>query len=194
MLPPLFGAALALLFTTVASPAAADEPEPTRRYADDRHPPPGTRLNLVLAGAAVTGLFYAPALASSFIWPDSPGASDLQFPVIGPWMKIGQTKLCGNRIPRDDSCNDFAVVAGAVLLALDGLGQAGGVGLIVESLFFRSEPESAVSVGSARFRSTAFSSSAKRSPYLWNVPGLEMSPVPLVGDGSDLGLALTGRF
>ncbi len=181
-LPLLFGAALCLVISTSVSGAAADEPEPTRRYADDRHPPMGTRLNLALAGTAVTGLFYAPVLASSFIWSESPGASDMRIPLVGPWMKIGQTKLCSAR-PETDNCNNFTVVLGAVLLALDGLGQAGGVGLILESLFLRSEPESNLSTGSPQ-----------GSPFLWNTAGVELSPVPLVGDGSDLGLALTGRF
>lgn len=178
-LPHLIGAALSLFIATSVTHAAADEPEPTRRYADDRHPPPAARLNLALAGTAVTGLFYAPVLVSSYIWPDSRGASDMRIPVVGPWMKLGQTRLCSAR-PEFEDCNDFAVVAGAVLLALDGIGQAAGVGLIAQSLFFQTEPEANAGSG--------------RSPFLWNTAGVEMSPVPMVGDGSDIGLALTGRF
>lgn len=193
-LPALVGSAIGLATILAGATASASEPEASRRYEDDRLPPAGTQLNVALAGAAITAGFYLPALGTSYIWSDSPGASDQRIPVVGPWIKIGRTQLCKDK-PFDDNCNNFAIVAGAVLLGLDALGQTGGVAMLLQSLFLSTAPNTPVrGAGGTTLYSKSFSQRPSHSPYLWNAGPVEMSPAPFVGAGSDLGLALTGRF
>ncbi len=123
----------------VTAPSKAEEPEPLHRYADDRLPPPSARLNLMLTGAAMFGVSYGAAVGASYLWPDSRGASDLRIPVAGPWMKVGRTRLCNND-PEAENCQDAARVIGAVIAAIDGLAQAGGLLLITQSIFMSVSP------------------------------------------------------
>lgn len=193
-LPALIGSAIGLATLFAGSPASASEPEASRRYEDDRLPPAGTQLNVGLAGAAIAVGFYLPVLGASYIWDDAPGASDQRIPVVGPWIAIGRTQLCSDK-PFDDDCNDFVIVAGAVLLGLDALGQTGGVAMMLQSIFLNTAPNTAVrGAGGTTLYSNSFSRRPTDSPFLWNAGPVELSPAPFVGGGSDLGLALTGRF
>ena len=114
-----------------ARPAQAEEPKREVRVDPDAYPPSSTRVPLVASGLVMTGVFYAGAVGASYAWPDARGAEDLRIPVVGPWMKLFQTG-CSDTTT---SCNRFLIVVGAVLAGLDGLGQAGGIGLLLEGLF-----------------------------------------------------------
>jgi hypothetical protein len=178
-------ALFAVLFASAAlfaPEARADEPEPLHRYTDDRRPPGSVRTKLFLTGAAVTGAFYVPVLGASYIWDEHPAAAQMRIPVAGPWLGFSKTKLCADR-PEEGKCSEFLVVTGAVLLVLDGIGQAGGVGLMLESIFLPTGP-----------RRAARQTSASLAPLTWQSGNFRVTPVPTVGRNSDLGLSLLGSF
>jgi hypothetical protein len=176
--------------------AWADEPKPVHRYADDRLPPPSARTNLILLGAGITAGFYLPVLGASYLWPDSRGAADSRIPLAGPWMQVAQTKTCARdpNAPRD--CNDFARIFGAILLALDGVGQAGGVGLMVQGLFLHTAPLTPrTTSGLAAGDWNHFSQVSHRRRLLTYSSGdFEVSARPTSIPGADFGMGLVGRF
>lgn len=194
-LPALLGAFLASASLFSTSVVKADEPEPVHRYEDDRRPPGAARTKLFLTGAAVTGGFYAPVLGASYIWDRHLGAEQMRIPVAGPWLGFSKTKLCNAR-PELENCSNFLVVTGAVLLVLDGIGQAGGVGLMLESLILPTGPRRAVRSGSeeAAYLGPAYQAGESRRPFTLRQGTFELTPVPTVGGESDFGLSLFGRF
>lgn len=118
---------------TEAEATAPDVQEPlaqTPSVALDQYPPPSARTNLLIAGAASTAAWYGLALGSSYLWPDTVGAKDLRIPVAGPWIAFSHSG-CGNV----SDCSKVIVVLRAIATALDGIGQAGGLGLVAEGLF-----------------------------------------------------------
>lgn len=187
-----FFACAGLLFPGTAS---ADEPEPVHRYEDDRRPPGSVRTKLFLTGAAVTGAFYAPALGASYLWDQHPGASRMRIPIAGPWLGFSKTKLCNAR-PDLEQCNNFLVVTGAVLLVLDGIGQAGGAGLLLESIFLPTGPRRAVRGGSSevRLHPPTWEDQVARRPLTFHEKSFSITPVPTVGGQSDVGLSFVGQF
>lgn len=181
-------AALCLAATTAFalltfSPAArADEPSRVIRFDPEAYPPPEARLNTALAGLAITAAFYAPAFGASYMWPDSPGAEDLRIPVAGPWMKLFQTGCPDN----DSNCSTFWMVTGAILVGIDGLGQAGGVGILLESAFMTTREPSAKSAVPLSGRVDF--SERPRASSLW------IRPVPYHAGSDGLGLGVVGIF
>ncbi len=112
-------------------PAAGREP-PVREYVvDENLPPSSTRWKLVLGGVATTAAFYAMAQPFSYAWPDAPGGYDLRVPVLGPWMALAETGCAAD----NPGCSKVWYVTRAILTALDGLGQAGGVAIAFEGVF-----------------------------------------------------------
>lgn len=206
----------ALAVALVPLSAHADEPEPVHRYGDDRRPPPPVRAKLLLTGAALTGAFYLPALGASYLYPDHEGAAQMRIPVAGPWMGLSHTKLCNAR-PELGDCNNFLQVFGAVLLVFDGIGQAGGVGLMLQSVFVPTGPSRAVR-GSSEVaalterdrlmwtlssRSLSSRSLSSRSPSSRSGSSsivsdsknqFTITPVPFVPTESSVGLGFVGSF
>lgn len=126
--------ASALVLSALPSEAfAQNEPVPLLELErDDRvYPPPGTQYKLAVAGLLTTGVFYGAAAGMSYAYPDAPGAKDLRIPVAGPWMAIANNGCP----PNDPDCSRVWVVMRTILTAVDGLGQAAGVGMMIESLF-----------------------------------------------------------
>jgi hypothetical protein len=162
--------------------AHADEPSRLIRFEPDVYPTPATRGSVALAGAAVTAAFYAPAFGASYMWPDSPGAEDLRIPVVGPWMKLFQTGCAEG----DDDCSTFWVVTGAIFVALDGLGQAGGAGLLLESIFMTTREPTAAPPPAASLPS--YRASVARAP------SLSLRPAPFHAGRDGLGLGVIGIF
>jgi hypothetical protein len=117
---------------TGASPAHADEPlAPESDTNPSRLPPPSTRVNLVLVGAAVTAGWYGASVGMSYLWPDSDVASPLRIPVVGPYMALGKTG-CTDAEP---DCTTVTVVFRTALTAISAVAQTGGVLAILEGAF-----------------------------------------------------------
>lgn len=169
----LFGSAAALA-QEAASPAPpapsaveSREPAATREALPLEYPPPGARTTLAITGSAVFLGWYGAAWGHSLLEEDAPGAKDLRLPVVGPWMAVSQAG-CSDGNP---DCSKVWVVVRAILHVVEGVGQAGGLAVLGESLFLPTrEP-------SHRAAST--------------LPRVE--PVPFVA-GDSLGLGLRGNF
>ena len=116
-------------------PAGGDSssPPPIRRY-----PPSSVRVKLVGGGLVLSGLAYGGAYLCASTWPDAPGADQLKIPVIGPWMALGKTGCAAD----DPDCG-FAMYFRAILTVLDGVIQAGGIGIAGEGVFMTTEASGA---------------------------------------------------
>jgi hypothetical protein len=114
-----------------ADPAAAPESAPAPAPARYDLPAPETRWELVGTGLAITGVSYGLALGASYAFPDARMANELRIPLAGPWMAIADTGC------RDDDpdCSTVLLVVTAVLAGMDGVLQAGGLGIALEALF-----------------------------------------------------------
>lgn|GEM_PF-1259853 len=189
----LFGlASTAALFLSPGL-ARADEPDPLHRYQDDRLPPPRARGRVLLTGALFTTAFYAPVLGASYLWPDHKGTAQMRIPVVGPWIALGRTQLCSDR-PYNPDCSDFIQVLGAVLLAFDGIGQAGGVGIMLQGLFMNTGSREAYRSSLYRSDFSSLTHDRPARPLTFRSGDFELTPVPLVNGQSDLGLAFVGQF
>jgi hypothetical protein len=126
---------LALVPATFVSLAQAEEALPpvvnTPPPAD--LPPPGARVTHIVAGLATTAVAYGVGLGTSYLWDEQDwrGSKNLRIPIAGPWMALGKTGCV------ESGCNKFPVVAGALFVILDGVVQAGGLGIIGEGLFLK---------------------------------------------------------
>jgi hypothetical protein len=96
-------------------------------------PPAGAKTTTIVAGAATTVVAYGLALGTSFLLSedDFRGAKDLRIPIAGPWLSLGKTGCP----PSDTNCSKVPLVIGAILNVVDGVVQAGGLGVIAEGLF-----------------------------------------------------------
>jgi hypothetical protein len=120
----------------MAQSADRGSPDPSSP-ADEapEYPPPSTRWKLVAGGVAATGVFYGAAAGVSYAFPDAPGAKDLRIPVAGPWLAIAH-----NGCPVDEpDCSRLWVVLRTFITAIDGLAQAGGVGILLEGAFLTTQ-------------------------------------------------------
>ncbi|MBI4704226.1 MAG: hypothetical protein HY744_24210 [Deltaproteobacteria bacterium] len=114
----------------LARPARADEEPPVRL----RYPPSSVRTPVLAGGIVVAGGAYAAGAACASTWDDVPGAGVLLVPVVGPWISLAELGCA----PDDPGC-DAALVLRTVLTVLDGLAQAGGLGLALEGAFMTTE-------------------------------------------------------
>jgi hypothetical protein len=148
--------------TTPAPSFAADEVE--------RYPPSSVRPKLIVGGLTLTGLAYGAAALSGTQWDDVPGADALKIPVVGPWIALGQNDCA----PDDPDCG-FILYFRGFLTILDGIIQAGGLGIAGEGLFMTTEAD-------------AVEAPAREASFLESV-----RPVPVV-TGTATGLGLAGAF
>jgi len=128
---------VALLAAFTASSARADEPAESEYGSSPttmRYPPSSVRLKLVGGGLALSGLAYGAAYLCASTWPEAPGADQLKIPVIGPWMALGKSGCAAD----DPDCG-FAMYFRAILTVLDGVIQAGGLGIAGEGVFMTTE-------------------------------------------------------
>ncbi len=138
-------------------------------------PPPASRWKTVGLGLGFTGVWYAGAWGlREWFWSQSPGAPDLRYPVVGPWMDLVKTGCPSN----DTNCGKFGLVARTVLVVIDGIGQVGGLAVALDGLF---TPTAS--------RTTAESSRARNS----FAPRLSPIPVPWSTTGGG-GLSFVGQF
>lgn len=134
-------------------------------------PTPATRWNLALTGVGVTAGFYGAALGASLIWNKGPWAPEMRVPFAGPWMAMSQFK-CGTNEP---NCGTALEVVRYVLAGIDGVGQAGGVLIALESLFLPVQ-------------------SAARAKLPATPKHAVVRPVPFVAGRDAIGLGVVGAF
>lgn len=170
--------AAAQMRTETGAPMAA--PEPTREPSElpplkpakkPDLPTPATRWNLALTGVGVTAGFYGAALGASLLWNKGPWADEIRIPFAGPWMAMSDFK-CGTNEP---NCGTALVVVRGVLAGIDGIGQAGGVLIALESLFLPVQ-------SAARAKASAAPKHAV------------VRPVPFVAGRDTIGLGVVGAF
>lgn len=166
---------------TAGEPAAtvnwSGEPQDTHVDQVVLKPPSSTRWILVGAGLATTAAWYGAGYGIGAIWPDAPGRKELRIPVAGPVMDLAKTGC-----PKNDSdCSTYELVLRTVLVSLDLLGQAGGIGLLIEGAVF-----SPSGVDAPRSAQSNRSQSRDQKPTV--------VPVPMTMGQSGAGLGLVGRF
>jgi len=171
----LFTFGLGLFSSTLAATALAEEPFPTPAASappTDELPPPGARTNLIVTGAATTIVSYGLALGVSYLLPeeDLRGSKDLRIPVAGPWLALGRTGCPSS----DTNCSVIPLIVGSVLKVLDGVAQAGGLGIVGEGLFLN----------------TSNGTRAPRKAQL----GPTVQAVPLNFEKGGVGLGVVGTF
>jgi hypothetical protein len=133
-------------------------------------PPPGAKVNLVVAGLVTTAVGYGLAVAGSYLTSGYPGEKELRIPVAGPWMAVAKTGC-----PADEpDCSKVGLAFGAALVIFDGIVQAGGLAIMGEGLFLRTAS-----------RPTAAPKKAARAT---------VRPVPLDFGKRGLGLGFAGTF
>lgn len=138
-----------LTLTLCATPSAAQEaptpddaeeaPEEEARVPEAdvlRYPPSSVRFPLIVGGSFVTLAAYGITVASALTWDDVPGADAMLIPVVGPWVALAQNDCA----PDDPDCGAILVLRG-ILLVIDGIVQAGGLGLIGEGIFMTTEAD-----------------------------------------------------
>lgn len=120
----------------LATPAAfAGEPEPVIEYHPEQTPPPSTRYAILGIGILASAATYGAAVGASYAFDQDPYASDLRIPLVGPWIKLGHTRLCSQEDKTALRCTDANQVMGAVLVTLDAFLQAGSVAILIEGIF-----------------------------------------------------------
>lgn len=104
-------------------------------------PPPSAKTTHIVAGLATTAVSYGLALGASYLYPeeDFRGSKNLRIPVVGPWMALGKTG-CPTSSP---DCSTATLVIGAILTIVDGVAQAGGLGIVGEGLFLNTSSKPA---------------------------------------------------
>jgi|GEM_PF-4185529 len=162
-------------------------------HLSDDLPPPAVRTRTLLLGAAVFGGFYGGAVAASYGWSDDPGAADLRIPFVGPWLKVGHTTLCANLPESQTPCSDPAQVAGGVLAVISGIGQIGGLALLLEGTFMRtrSKGPTALLLRQPRGRQLLRYSGSGSDGYAKTAAPFSLVPVLTP---STVGAVVTGSF
>lgn len=170
----LFGVAFAFALVAAGS-ARADEPKPPAAHDQGIYPAPSTRTTLVLAGAGATAVWYGAAAGMSFAYPNAPGAPQLRIPIAGPWLALGHTGCAAN----DPGCSTAFVILRAILTAMDGVGQAGGIAVALEGVFLPTMEQ-------------------RPEARTWRLPerkqAFEIRPAPIMAGRDGVGLGVIGRF
>lgn len=181
------GACFAISLTATAAPSFADE-APSREYiVDERLPPSSTRWKTVVGGLGATAVFYGLAQPFSYLADDAPGARDLRYPVVGPWMAVSRDPC-----PPGYSCSTVWTVIRIILETVDGLGQAGGLGVALEGIFMPTEHVQEQKPGAPRKPS-------RPTPPTPEPPGtapgnLFYLPHPITIGQAGVGLGVSGLF
>lgn len=156
----------ALAITATSSARADDEPVAEAPAKVSPNPPSSVRLKLALGGVAVAGGAYAFSYAMASNFPEVPGANELKIPIVGPWLALGKSGCATD----DPDCGAKVVLRG-FFLVIDGLAQIGGLGLVAEGVFMKTDP------------------SAPKKP----AAAFTIRPTPLV-TGSVTGIGFVGSF
>lgn len=186
------GTVLAAAGLMTVQPAAADEPEREVHHDPTAYPAPSARLPLFAVGAATTLVWYGGAVGGSYLYPTANGADELKIPIAGPWMSLAETG-CPSTTP---NCSTFWMVVGGILKGFSGIGQAGGIFVMLEGLFLPTvEPRAKATRAGWDLARPARSRDSHATSPLPAARGMTSSvvvmPAPLPGGG---GLSLVGLF
>ncbi|MEM1031806.1 MAG: hypothetical protein AAGN82_15750, partial [Myxococcota bacterium] len=163
---------------------AQDEPigEPSAYAAEGededvvRYPPTPVRYGLIGGGLGLFGAAYGTGAAFAAGFSRTPGIDALYIPVAGPWIAIGR-----NGCPVDNPDCGAIVPVRAILYALEGIVQLGGLALVGEGIFMTTEATAAPSPSDEGAAEAEVSSGTS-----WHV-------TPLISPGMT-GLGVQGRF
>ena len=171
-----------------ARPASADEPEPEVHRDATAYPAPSTRLPLFGIGLATSLVWYGGAVGGAYLYPTANGADELKIPLAGPWMSLAETGCP----PTTPDCSTFWMVVGGILKGFSGIGQAGGVLLMVEGLFLPTvEPRVKSARAPWRLTPPAVTSRTWADTQATSSTRFVVLPAPLPGGG---GLSVVGLF
>jgi hypothetical protein len=173
----------------------SDKAESEMAASLSRYPPFSTRFKVMAAGLIVTGAAWGVSFGISRGWPEAPchitlagsfgpdgktpcasgppGYNALAIPVAGPWIALAKSG-CPSDNPQ---CNGASIAGRGVAYVLDGIIQAAGVALFIQSLVMKTEPVE----------------SNKTSAFALRYRGLSATPVPLALPSGG-GLGLVGTF
>lgn len=118
--------AASLLFVAPSAYAQDDPPVRPERVESSEKPPSSIRSPLLIGGLGFTAGVWALNLGSSYLLEGEPGFNQLRTPFIGPWQALAHNDCNG-------SCN-FINYFNYFYFTISGLAQAGGLGLVIESL------------------------------------------------------------
>ena len=196
---------LALALVSSAAPARADDGDKADKKPveaeggpaiDPGFPPFSVRFKVLTAGLLVTGAAWGVSYAAARGWPENqchitllgsvdvnnqpcssgpPGSNQLGIPVAGPWIALGKSGCASD----DPNCSGALIGVRAALYVLDGIVQAAGLALVLESIIMKTEPPG----GPAK----------KTSAFTMRYRGVELAPLPIV-TRSMSGLGITGTF
>lgn len=160
---------------------------------DEGKPPASAQWKVVVGGLGATAVFYGLAQPFSYVWADSPGMMELRYPVVGPWMA-----LANNTCPAGNpDCSTVWLVARGVLEVLDGIAQAGGLGVALEGIFLKTTPDIASRPGapSRPQKKNQPAPPPSENPLTPGTPGnLFYIPKPMVVGQQGVGLGFLGVF
>ena len=146
-----FSVTAAALVVAMSVPASAQDqgeaapaPPPPEDQIVLRYPPSSSRWKIIVAGAGAWAFGYGASAAMGGIWSDIPGRDWLFVPVIGPWAALGNSGCAPDEesTPGQGDCEPIMALRG-VLWVVDGLLQAGGLGIVAEGIFMTTESEEA---------------------------------------------------
>jgi hypothetical protein len=170
----LISSVVALAQLAAVSASAQEAPGPAMRPAPAHEPdlpPPSAKVNLALTGVAITGAWYAGALGASFAWQNGPWRDELRIPIVGPWLAMPHFG-CGDGEP---NCGTVLVVIRGILAGMDGIGQAGGLAIVLESLLMPT-------------RAAVRARAPQKTKQAW------VRPVPFVVGRDGVGLGIVGEM
>jgi len=189
-----FVIALALGLCFLPRAARADEPTPVITYDKGALPPPSARWAILGYGTLLAAGSYGIAYGASYGFSDDRGAEDLRLPVVGPWLKLGQTQLCNDTM--GPTCNNVYQVMGAVLVGIDGLLQAGSIALLLQGVFMHTRrPMQAEASPAASFRGYRTETGPRwASPLVVHMGNVTMIPSFSSVAGADASFGYVGTF
>jgi hypothetical protein len=122
---------VALGLMLASTPCLAQDDAPER----PRYPPSSVRPKLIIGGLSLFALSYGTGFLVSSLLPDQPGATKLQYPVVGPWMALPE-----NKCVEYGSTDCTPELVGRVFAySIAGLAQIGGLALVTQALVMTTE-------------------------------------------------------
>lgn len=173
--------------TALTGPSAMAQAEPpSHAMQEEAYPPHSARWKVFAAGLGTTAGFYAIAQPFAYGYSSTPGVKHLRIPIVGPWMALYDNVCVGG-------CNRYAYWVRNAAMVLDGLGQAGGIFIMLESLFIPTFDPPPVD-DTTRRNGTKTKKPASQQPNEAPVQNLFLAPTPMGVGASGVGISVSGAF